>query len=300
MDSRRSTLSTSDFLASDEEKGQENPIKKKKVQLKDILGSGGTPKKASATPKKDSSTPQKGSMLEGRVKTHDNADGPKCPKCPLICKDKNNLRNHVLSHYYQTFYAVLPSSKPFECPECDKPNRDRITLARHYAFTHFKMFEMTDITPDMLNCGGGDRKRATPAKPRTPSAGKSKESKSSPKKPKSIPVASGKVKSKETISSDSDSDGEIDRLLARANEKLNGVPSTFISKPKISSEKLHTENKEKEKKHKHDKERKHKDGKEKKSDEKERRRSSEKKHKEKHKKRDKSKEKHKKVKTKHL
>ena len=147
----------------------------------------------------------------------------------------------------------------------------------------------------MLNSGGGDRKRATPGKPRTPSAGKPKEPKSSPKKPRSVPVASGKVKSKETISSDSDSDGEIDRLLARANEKLSGVPSTFIAKPTIASEKPHKENKDKHKKHKNDKERKHKDSKEKKSDEKERRRSSEKKHKEKHKKRDKSKERHKKV-----
>ena len=41
---------------------------------------------------------------------------------------------------------------PFTCPECDKEgSRDRITLTRHYAFAHNKLFEMTDVTPEMLN-----------------------------------------------------------------------------------------------------------------------------------------------------
>ena len=47
---------------------------------------------------------------------------------------------------------MLPGVSPFTCPECDKePSRDRITLTRHYAFAHNKLFEMTDVTPEMLN-----------------------------------------------------------------------------------------------------------------------------------------------------
>ena len=47
---------------------------------------------------------------------------------------------------------MLPGVSPFTCPECEKDaSRDRITLTRHYAFAHNKLFEMTDVTPDMLN-----------------------------------------------------------------------------------------------------------------------------------------------------
>jgi len=88
----------------------------------------------------------------GKVKEHDNLDGPVCPKCEQICKNKDGLRNHLLSHYYYLFFEVLPEVSPFTCPECDKEaSRDRITLTRHYAFAHNKIFELTDVTPDMLN-----------------------------------------------------------------------------------------------------------------------------------------------------
>jgi len=88
----------------------------------------------------------------GGVKEHDNLEGPSCPKCGQVCKSKDTLRNHVLSHYYELFFEVLPGVSPFTCPECDKePSRDRITLTRHYAFAHNKLFEMTDVTPEMLN-----------------------------------------------------------------------------------------------------------------------------------------------------
>ena len=47
---------------------------------------------------------------------------------------------------------MLPGVAPFTCPECDKDaSRDRITLTRHYAFAHNKLFEMTDVTPEMLS-----------------------------------------------------------------------------------------------------------------------------------------------------
>ena len=46
---------------------------------------------------------------------------------------------------------MLPGVSPFTCPECSREgSRDRITLARHYAFAHNKLFEMTDVTPEML------------------------------------------------------------------------------------------------------------------------------------------------------
>ena len=43
----------------------------------------------------------------GNIKEHENWDGPVCPKCGQICKDKNGLRNHVLSHYYEIIFEVL-------------------------------------------------------------------------------------------------------------------------------------------------------------------------------------------------
>ena len=74
-----------------------------------------------------------------------------------ICKNNHNLKNHVLSHYYQVFYQVLPDFKPYPCPDCDSTSRDRITLVRHYAFTHKKIFDMTEVTPDLI-AGFGNRK----------------------------------------------------------------------------------------------------------------------------------------------
>ena len=54
--------------------------------------------------------------------------GPDCCKCGMVCKDLCHLKKHILSHYYKNFYDVLPSNKPYECPVCNKTNRDRITL----------------------------------------------------------------------------------------------------------------------------------------------------------------------------
>ena len=36
----------------------------------------------------------------------------------------------------------LPVQKPFLCPICQNPSRDKITLLRHYAFGHKKVFEI--------------------------------------------------------------------------------------------------------------------------------------------------------------
>jgi len=97
----------------------------------------------------------------GSVQLHDNVSGPVCFKCSVVCKDNSNYKNHILSHYYREFDPHIPQAKPFECPICAKPSRDKITLIRHYAFTHQKMFELTDITPEQLIPPG-----STPKTPR--------------------------------------------------------------------------------------------------------------------------------------
>jgi len=86
----------------------------------------------------------------------------KCFKCDKACNSAPNLRNHILSHYYEVFFAVLPASKPLSCPDCNYNNvRDKITLVRHYALCHNKLFEMTDVTPEQAQCTlkGRSRKR---------------------------------------------------------------------------------------------------------------------------------------------
>ena len=56
----------------------------------------------------------------GSIKEHENWDGPRCPKCGQICKDKNGLRNHVLSHYYEIIFEVqgvfFNWASPLDCP----------------------------------------------------------------------------------------------------------------------------------------------------------------------------------------
>jgi len=81
----------------------------------------------------------------------------KCPICPSVYRnavtDKtsyHNFKNHVLSHFYKTFYPHLPSSKPFKCPMCQQVSRDKIDMIRHYAYGHQKIYDLTDVTPQDL------------------------------------------------------------------------------------------------------------------------------------------------------
>merc|ERR1712181_123317 len=101
-----------------------------------------------------------GNTKMGSVQEHTNEAGPECFKCGQVCKDNSNLRNHVLSHYYRIFDPLIPQAKPFPCPECDKPSRDKITMIRHFAFTHGKLFELTEVTPaHLITAGGTPRKK---------------------------------------------------------------------------------------------------------------------------------------------
>ena len=74
-----------------------------------------------------------------------------CSKCRYSCKSNSNyIKNHILSHHYSDFRFILPSCPPYTCPECHREVRDKITLTRHYAFTHKKLFEVTNLTEEKL------------------------------------------------------------------------------------------------------------------------------------------------------
>ena len=80
----------------------------------------------------------------------------KCPICPSVyLNTKGNashsiFKHHVLSHFYKTFYSLLPSSRPYKCPMCQQVSRDKVCMTRHYAYGHQKIYEITDVTPQDL------------------------------------------------------------------------------------------------------------------------------------------------------
>ena len=59
-----------------------------------------------------------------------------CVVCNKECTHKHHLRNHLLSHFYKKFDPFIPQEKPFACPDCGKPKRDKIELIRHYSWRH--------------------------------------------------------------------------------------------------------------------------------------------------------------------
>ena len=79
-----------------------------------------------------------------------------CPICPKSYPNKDskshqNFKWHVLSHFYRdVIFQHLPTSNPFKCNICDKANRDRISLIRHFAFGHQKFYNLTGLTPEDL------------------------------------------------------------------------------------------------------------------------------------------------------
>ena len=120
VDSKRSSVDTSDFLASesDKEKGETEERKTKKKKLKDLIRS---PVKKDSTANPVTKSPSKPVSKVGskKVKSDGPAEpftGPPCVKCELVCKDLTHFKNHVLSHYYNDFNQYLPKMKPFPCP----------------------------------------------------------------------------------------------------------------------------------------------------------------------------------------
>jgi len=241
----------------DESRGKEvRPFKKS--DMDDFINDGDDRPKLHKTefkprpPKPLEDSPKKsvpgGFASQGTVKAHDNDGGPECFKCGQVCKDNSNLKNHVLSHYYQVFYDVLPDSRPFECPLCDKPNRDRITLVRHYAFTHNKFFEMTDVTSDDI---AGMGKRSIGVRPPKPPKPKSEKSESVVSSDKS------KMHSKED---DVDIETKIKNMKSSFFKINDGSGNKDVdSDEKRKEHKKHKKHKHKEhKEHKHKKDKKHK------------------------------------------
>ncbi len=226
-------MASSLFSDSSDEEKTPKP-KKEKVKLKQFLPQ--TPTSATKSKKieetsspkkvkKDKASPDKSHIYvpSGHLKVQ-YSDGLQCLKCDAMCKDLSHLKNHLLSHFYPEFYALLPSSKPFPCPICEKEFRDRISLLRHYAFAHDKAYEVTGI--DFKSLGGGpvrQRKAPEAGTPKRSEQGTPKTKKSTPKpKPKTIEKVE---KSKAIIENDSDSsdDEEMRKLLDRANQRLAGM-----------------------------------------------------------------------------
>jgi len=81
----------------------------------------------------------------------------KCPRCDKVFSHGRgsavvrHAKNHLLTHVMDQMAPHLPSSKPYTCSRCGNKHRDRNTLARHLAFVHKAIHELTDITPEELD-----------------------------------------------------------------------------------------------------------------------------------------------------
>ena len=67
-----------------------------------------------------------------------------CVICHQILDTRPKMREHVLNHYKSQLLLSLPRKRPFTCPECNSDSRDKITLLRHYAFTHRHIYEYSN------------------------------------------------------------------------------------------------------------------------------------------------------------
>ena len=70
-----------------------------------------------------------------------------CRFCEVVYEQEKNLKNHVLNHFKDYLNPLIPVNS-LKCPECPQKCRDRITLLRHYAFTHkvfFKFGTLDDL-----------------------------------------------------------------------------------------------------------------------------------------------------------
>ena len=62
-----------------------------------------------------------------------------CRFCDYKADKASNIKNHTLNHFKDQLFPMLPSCVPFICPDCSNPHRDKITLLRHFAFSHDKV-----------------------------------------------------------------------------------------------------------------------------------------------------------------
>ena len=164
VDSKRSSVDTSDFLASesDKEKGETEERKTKKKKLKDLIRS---PVKKDSTANPVTKSPSKPVSKVGskKVKSDGPAEpftGPPCVKCELVCKDLTHFKNHVLSHYYNDFNQYLPKMKPFPCPGMKiNQNKFLIPLQNYFAnifwspdnnTTHILLMRILSVLKELL------------------------------------------------------------------------------------------------------------------------------------------------------
>ena len=69
-----------------------------------------------------------------------------CHFCDHIAP-KKGLKNHIISaHFKEQLLAKIPScapgkSGPYQCPKCEKSNKDRTDILRHFANTHNEILE---------------------------------------------------------------------------------------------------------------------------------------------------------------
>eukprot|EP00092_Neocalanus_flemingeri_P036324 GFUD01039546.1.p1 GENE.GFUD01039546.1~~GFUD01039546.1.p1 ORF type:complete len:744 (+),score=250.90 GFUD01039546.1:103-2232(+) len=110
-----------------------------------------------------------------------------CYNCGLESKSRSDLKNHVLTHFYADFYALLPASKPFTCPTCSLESRDKNSLVRHFAFGHKEIYkfctheQLTNSSEDPVPDENGKEIAASPHQsPKYRPGPKSKKSKLSP------------------------------------------------------------------------------------------------------------------------
>ncbi len=104
-----------------------------------------SPKTSAATPKSDKAKPKSASS-SSTPNTFTAASGFKCRFCEECFEKHSNLRNHCVNHFKAQMLEDLPSSKPFICPKCEAPpSRDKITLLRHYAFTHRMIYNFCTV-----------------------------------------------------------------------------------------------------------------------------------------------------------
>ena len=79
-----------------------------------------------------------------------------CTLCDKTYDKLSNLKNHFVNHFKEQLSARLPENEPYNCPSCNSSRnvRDKITLMRHYAYTHGVIYEYCsaeDINGTILN-----------------------------------------------------------------------------------------------------------------------------------------------------
>ena len=198
---RRKRLASSSSSTSDEDKPSPS-IPNSKLKVK-------TPK---VGPKKSASEPIK--KRASSIGDDDGGSGFGCILCDYSCDKHANLKNHVLNHFKDQLCEKLPSSKPYSCPECKSSSRDKVTLMRHYAFTHSKIFLF--CTPEQLK---GRRTEAANSTS-TPKPTKKMGPKSSVKKPEAS-ATEKQTLANSLLSSDSENESQDKKTTEKKDNETS-------------------------------------------------------------------------------